>query len=120
MPDEQRVPQPHQEWDAGERCLTGRDPRRMTVQELASCRIEPQPLLAVIRAKCLDCCSGNAAEVRRCGDIRCPNWCYRMNANPFRAKRRLTETQRAALNRARPAVQPRYYPDESEVEAAEE
>jgi hypothetical protein len=108
---------PHQEWNIRERCLVGRDPRCMTPGELQACGITPQPLLAVIRAKCLDCCCGNAAEVRRCGDISCANWAYRMNVNPFRTKRRLTETQRAALEQARLAVRPRYYPGEIEERA---
>jgi hypothetical protein len=38
------------------------------------------------------------ARSRRCGDITCVNWPYRMNVNPFRTKRHVTETQRAALN----------------------
>jgi hypothetical protein len=85
----------HQEWDADERCLIGRDPRRMTPAELQACGIVAQPLLAVIRAKCLDCVCHNAAEVRRCGDISCANWPYRMSANPFH-RRELSEEQRAA------------------------
>lgn len=39
-----------------------------------------------IRAKCLDCCGDNAAEVRRCTAIECPLWPYRMGTNPFRKK----------------------------------
>ena len=31
-----------------------------------------------IRLKCLDCCCGNNAEVRRCQTIGCPLWRYRM------------------------------------------
>ena len=31
-----------------------------------------------IRLKCLDCCAGNSAEVRRCDLKRCPLWRYRM------------------------------------------
>lgn len=31
-----------------------------------------------IRLKCLDCCCGNSAEVRRCASIKCPLWRYRM------------------------------------------
>ena len=31
-----------------------------------------------IRAKCLDCCCGNSAEVRRCEITTCPLWIYRM------------------------------------------
>jgi hypothetical protein len=41
------------------------------------------PLLKVIRAKCLDCCCGSAAEVRRCHLKHCPLWPYRMGENPF-------------------------------------
>lgn len=31
-----------------------------------------------IRLKCLDCCCGNSAEVRRCPAANCPLWRYRM------------------------------------------
>ena len=31
-----------------------------------------------IRLKCLDCCGGNHAEVRRCPVTQCPLWRYRM------------------------------------------
>ena len=31
-----------------------------------------------IRLKCLDCCCGNGAEVRRCACISCPLWRYWM------------------------------------------
>lgn len=31
-----------------------------------------------IRLKCLDCCCGNSAEVRRCTIRKCPLWRYRM------------------------------------------
>lgn len=31
-----------------------------------------------IRLKCLDCCCGNSAEVRRCPARHCPLWRYRM------------------------------------------
>ena len=31
-----------------------------------------------IRLKCLDCCCGNSAEVRRCPVTNCPLWRYRM------------------------------------------
>lgn len=37
-----------------------------------------------IRAYCLDCMCGNAAEVKRC-DLVCPLWPYRMGRNPARA-----------------------------------
>lgn len=31
-----------------------------------------------IRLKCIDCCCGNMAEVRRCPATSCPLWRYRM------------------------------------------
>ena len=33
-----------------------------------------------IRLKCLDCCGGNNAEVRRCPATNCPLWRYRMGS----------------------------------------
>jgi len=33
-----------------------------------------------IRLKCLDCCGGNSAEVRRCPAENCPLWRYRMGS----------------------------------------
>jgi hypothetical protein len=98
MADEARVPQRFQEWDVGERCLIGRDPRKMTLDELTACGIIPQPLLAAIRAKCLDCVYYQPSEIRRCGDIKCTNWPYRMGTNPFR-RSSLTEDQRAERGR---------------------
>ena len=31
-----------------------------------------------IRLKCLDCCAGQAVEVRKCPAISCPLWRFRM------------------------------------------
>lgn len=31
-----------------------------------------------IRLKCIDCCCGNMAEVRKCPATNCPLWRYRM------------------------------------------
>lgn len=33
-----------------------------------------------IRAKCLDCCCGNSAEVRRCHIADCALWPFRMGS----------------------------------------
>ena len=41
------------------------------------------PVLKAIRAKCLDCCCGSAAEVRCCHLKHCPLWPFRMGENPF-------------------------------------
>lgn len=31
-----------------------------------------------IRLKCIDCCGGNTAEVRKCPATHCPLWRFRM------------------------------------------
>lgn len=35
-----------------------------------------------IRAKCIDCCAGQLAEVRRCNINTCAIWPYRMGRRP--------------------------------------
>ena len=42
-----------------------------------------RPILRVLRAKCVDCCGGNEAEVRRCHITDCDLWPYRLGKNPF-------------------------------------
>lgn len=60
-----------------------------------------------IRAFCLECCGGNAADVRECTSIRCPLKPFRLGKNPYRTKREMTEEQktaaRARLQKAREA-----------------
>ena len=62
----------------------GRDPRRMTQDDLRAIGHEPMPLLEVVRARCLDCCGGSAGEVRKCMAPDCPSWPHRMGTNPWR------------------------------------
>lgn len=50
-----------------------------------------------IREKCLDCCCDSANEVRLCPAQDCPLHPFRFGKNPYRAKRELSEAQRAAL-----------------------
>lgn len=38
--------------------------------------------MKAIRKKCLDCCSGQHAEVRACTIKNCPLWGYRMGIDP--------------------------------------
>ena len=42
--------------------------------------------LSAIRAKCLDCCAGQVAEIRRCGLESCPLFPYRMGKRPKEGK----------------------------------
>ena len=58
--------------------------------------------LRAIRAKCLDCCCGQVAEVRRCPSKSCALWPYRFGKNPARA---------GIGGRASPAEPPNSRPD---------
>jgi len=84
--------------DGGE--LVGKHPKEVPSEILAGYYPEKNPLKA-LRARCLDCCCGSASEVRKCVSFDCPSWPFRMGKNPFRAKREITERQRAALALAR-------------------
>lgn len=46
----------------------------------------PETPLRAIRAKCVDCCGGSTAEVRKCIAVTCPLWPMRMGRNPFYGK----------------------------------
>lgn len=61
----------------------GRDPRTMTPADLRALGHQPVSPLKVIRARCLDCCVGQAPEVRRCTSVRCPSWPLRMGTSPW-------------------------------------
>lgn len=50
-----------------------------------------------IRAKCLDCVCFQPSEVKLCPSTDCPLYPFRMGKNPYRAKRELTEEQRATM-----------------------
>ncbi|TYO91461.1 hypothetical protein [Oceanicella actignis] len=62
--------------------LIGRDPRHVTAEEWEASGLPLLIGMRAIRAKCLDCCSGSAAEVRKCTSVRCPLWPLRMGAQP--------------------------------------
>lgn len=53
--------------------------------------------MKAIRAKCLDCCCGSSNEVRLCTAESCALHPFRLGKNPYRAKRELTEEQKATL-----------------------
>jgi hypothetical protein len=76
----------------------GKHPKEVPSEILARYYPAKNPLKA-LRARCLDCCCGIAAEVRKCVSAKCPSWPFRMGVNPFRAKRTLSDAQREALRR---------------------
>ena len=49
-----------------------------------------------IRAKCLDCCGGSSNEVKLCPAADCPIHAFRFGKNPYRARREMSEEQKAA------------------------
>ena len=61
----------------------GADPRKLGRAALEAAGFGKQPLLKVIRAKCLDCSCGVVIEVTRCTATGCANWPYRMGTDPF-------------------------------------
>ena len=63
----------------------GRDPRRMTGDELAALGHQRMGPLKALRLRCIDCSGGSANEVRLCTAIQCPAWPFRMGENPWRA-----------------------------------
>jgi hypothetical protein len=87
--------------DAGE--LVGRRPDEVT-PDVLSLKFSAQNPLRAIRAKCLDCCCGSAAEVRKCVATDCALWPFRLGTNPFRKRGTLSEDERrkrvARLGRA--------------------
>ena len=70
-------------------------PPTPTLVDLAALGHVPRPVLAIVRAKCVDCCNGSRAEVKRCATTDCPLWPLRTGRNPF-AVRRITEVERGA------------------------
>lgn len=77
--------------DGGE--LIGKSPSDVP-SKLLSQNFRAQNPLKAIREKCVDCCCGDASEVRKCVAIDCALWPFRMRTNPFRKRRELSEEER--------------------------
>ena len=74
---------PGLELDPTEGEIVGRNPKGMTLDDFAALGHAPQPVLRMVRAKCVDCSGGKLGEVRRCVSTGCPLWPLRMGSNPF-------------------------------------
>ena len=74
----------------------GADVRELTPEQIEAAGVMRQPVLAAIRAKCIDCCCGQTSEVAACTVTACALWPYRFNHNPFRSPREMSDEQRAA------------------------
>ena len=84
----------------------GRDPREMTQDELREAGHEPMSPLEAVRARCIDCCAGQAKEVGLCPAVDCPAWPFRMGTDPWRkpaseARREAARRTMAKLNARR-------------------
>jgi len=73
------IPSPH---EADDDNLIGRDPREISADEWRKHLPDAVVGLKAIRAKCIECCNGNAAEVRKCVCCDCPLWPLRMGTQP--------------------------------------
>ena len=60
----------------------GRDPREISHDELRQMGHKPMSALKAMRLKCLDCAESVGA-VRRCADVACPIWPFRMGKTPW-------------------------------------
>jgi hypothetical protein len=54
---------------------------------------KPKTPVQAIRLKCLECSSGNRAEVRLCPMGDCPLYAFRMRRNPNYKRREVSEDQ---------------------------
>jgi hypothetical protein len=84
------------QYQADEGELVGKHPGEVP-SDFLFLKFSAQNPLGAIREKCVDCCCGNAAEVRKCVAVDCALWPYRMGTNPFRKRRELSPEQKRQL-----------------------
>jgi hypothetical protein len=90
----EQIVEAHQEASTDGQATQGRDPRQITGADLEAWGRPRVSRGDAIRAKCIDCCCGSPTEVRRCGDLNCALWPFRMGSDPYRE--RMGDDQRAA------------------------
>jgi hypothetical protein len=95
--------------------FAGRDPRKMTRDELREAGHEPMSPLRALRARCLDCCAGQANEVAACPVVECPSWPFRMGTNPWRKP--ASEARRVSARRTMERINARRKRDGDETAA---
>lgn len=69
--------------------LVGCDPRTAEAAAILAAQDRPKSRGKALRAKCIDCAGGSAAEVRKCTALECALWPFRMGRSPFRPPRRI-------------------------------
>lgn len=78
--------------------VVGKDPRKMTREDLSAVGHKPMTALEALRLRCLDCCGGSVQEVRYCMARKCPSWPFRMGKSPYKQKRIVSDEARAAAS----------------------
>ena len=63
--------------------LVGKNPQIIGGKKMVEEGIVPITPLKAIRKNCIDCSGGSKAEARRCIEVECPCWPFRMETNPF-------------------------------------
>ena len=91
-PAQKALLEKRQGWDVG------RDPRRVSREELIAAGHKPMSPLKALRTRCIDCCAGSAKEVRLCTAVSCPAWPFRLGSSPWRPP--ASEAQREARQQA--------------------
>ena len=69
--------------DGGEK--VGANPASLSLADIQALG-HPQSPIKAIRAHCLDCCGGQAGEVRKCTATGCALWPLRMGKNVYHAR----------------------------------
>lgn len=90
--------------------LIGKDPRRLTADDMADAGVPIRLAKAAIRAKCLDCCGDNAAEVRKCVSVSCPLWPFRITGSLPGALKKAALGQRQERCKADSSADSRFPP----------
>lgn len=80
-----------------ERQAIGKDPRFLVPRDLESIGHVRKPALQALRERCIDCSGGSSQKVRFCTAVACSAWPFRMGTDPWRAKREMSDEQKAVL-----------------------
>ena len=78
----------------------GKDPRKMSVEELNKLGHYKKSITKVIKEMCNSCVNADPSgqrniEVVRCQTVGCPLWPYRMGKNPFSTRGEMSDEQKA-------------------------
>jgi hypothetical protein len=73
----------------------GRDPRKVSREELIAAGHRAISPLKALRLRCLDCCADQPSEVRLCTAVGCANWPFRLGTNPWRKEPTDAQRERA-------------------------